>query len=126
MADFSARLRDLIASRGVTQSWLAAQAQTTEATISRYLSGIHKPNLDVVVRIARALNVSVDYMMDLSLSPAPYPEPEREISILAGAFRRADRDHRSIVWAALDRYLTAEEKAAVLAAGPGKARTRKG
>ena len=77
MADFSSKLRDIIESRGVTQSWLAEKTGATEATISRYLSGVHKPNLDIVARIAQALNVSIDYIMDLSLSPTPYKELER-------------------------------------------------
>lgn len=109
MADFSSKLRDIIESRGVTQSWLAEKTGATEATISRYLSGVHKPNLDIVARIAQALNVSIDYMMDLSLSPIPYKEPEREIVILADAYRRADDDHKNIVWSVLDSYLTPEE-----------------
>lgn len=110
MADFSSKLRDIIESRGVTQSWLAEKTGATEATISRYLSGVHKPNLDIVARIAQALNVSIDYIMDLSLSPTPYKEPEREIVILADAYRRADDDHKNIVWSVLDSYLTPEEK----------------
>lgn len=114
MADFSTRLRDIVEARGVTQNWLAEKAQTTEATISRYMQGIHKPNLDVVARIAKALNVSIDYIMDLSLSPTPYREPEKDIVILTNAYRRADEDHRNIIWTALDRYLTPEEKSFVL------------
>ena len=110
MADFSTKLRDIIESRGVTQSWLAEKTGATEATISRYLSGVHKPNLEIVARIAQALNVSIDYIMDLSLSPTPYKEPEREIVILADAYRRADDDHKNIVWSVLDSYLTPEEK----------------
>ena len=108
MADFSARLKDVIESRGVTQSWLAEKAGTTEATISRYMSGVHKPNL------AQILNVSIDYLMDLSLSPTPYREPEKEIVILANAYRRADADHQNIIWSVLDSYLTPEEKTFVL------------
>jgi len=113
MADFSTRLRDIVEAKGVTQAWLAEKADTTEATISRYMAGVHKPNLDIVARIAQALNVSVDYILDLSLSPAPYREPERDIVILANAYRRADEDHRNIIWSVLDTYLTPEEKAAI-------------
>lgn len=110
MADFSTKLRDIIEARGVSQAWLAEQAETTEATISRYLSGIHKPNLDIVAKIAKALNVSIDYIMDLTLSPVPYKEPEKDIALLANAFRRADADHRNIIWSVLDSYLTEDEK----------------
>ena len=110
MADFSSKLRDIIESRGVTQSWLAEKTGATEATISRYLSGVHKPNLEIVARIAQALNVSIDYIMDLSLSPTPYKEPEREIVILADAYRRADDDHKNIVWSVLVSYLKKKKK----------------
>lgn len=114
MADFSKRLQDIIEAKGVTQAWLAEKANTTEATISRYISGVHKPNLDIVARIAQALNVSIDYIMDLSLSPTPYREPDKDIVILANAYRRADEDHRNIIWSVLDSYLTPEEKTFVL------------
>ncbi len=114
MADFSTRLRDIIESKGISQAWLAEKAETTEATISRYLTGIHKPNLDIVARIAKALNVSIDYIMDLSLSPVPYREPDPDIVILANAYRRADADHKNIIWSVLDSYLTPEEKTSVL------------
>ena len=114
MADFSTRLRDIIESKGISQAWLAEKAETTEATISRYLTGIHKPNLDIVARIAKALNVSIDYIMDLSLSPVPYTAPDPDIVILANAYRRADADHKNIIWSVLDFYLTPEEKTSVL------------
>lgn len=110
MAEFSTRLRDIIESKGISQAWLAEKAGTTEATISRYVAGVHKPNLEIVARIAKALNVSIDYIMDLSLSPTPYVEPDKDIVILANAFRRADDDHKNIIWSVLDTYLTPEEK----------------
>lgn len=126
MTDFSTRLRDIIESRGVTQAWLAEKTNTTEATISRYLKGVHKPNLEIVARIAQALNVSIDYIMDLSLSPQPYREPEKEIVVLANAYRRADDDHKNIVWSVLDSYLTPEEKTFVLQMTQGDASSQVG
>lgn len=114
MADFSTRLKDIIEAKGISQSWLAEKAETTEATISRYVAGVHKPNLDIVARIAKALNVSIDYIMDLSLSPAPYQEPDKDIVILANAYRRASDRDKGLIWAVLDTYLTPEEKTYVL------------
>ncbi len=114
MANFSTKLRDIIDARGISQAWVAEKAGTTEETISRYLSGIHKPNLDVVARICKALNVSIDYIMDLSLSPTPYTEPDKDVAILVDAFRRADEDHKNIIWSVLDSFLTPEEKTFVM------------
>lgn len=113
MADFSTKLRDIVESRGISQAWLAEKTGTTEATISRYMNGVHKPNLAIVASIAKALNVSIDYIMDLSLSPEPYREPDPDIVILANAYRRADDDHKNIIWSVLDSYLTPEEKTSV-------------
>lgn len=110
MADFSSKLRDIVDSKGVSQAWLADKAGTTEATISRYMSGIHKPNLDIVANIAKALGVSIDYIMDLSLNPAPYQEPEKDIVVLCSAYRRTDDARKNIIWATLEPYLTPEEK----------------
>lgn len=110
MTNFASRLRDVVEERGVTQAWLAEQANTTEATISRYMNGIHKPRIELVAAIAKALNVSADYLMGASLSPAPDAEPEREILILCDAYRRADDARKDIIWSALDPFLTAEEK----------------
>lgn len=126
MTDFSTRLRDIIEARGVTQAWLAEKTDTTEATISRYLKGVHKPNLEIVARIAQALNVSIDYIMDLTLSPTPSREPEKEIVVLANAYRRADDDHKNIVWSVLDSYLTPEEKTFVLQMLQGDASSQVG
>ena len=110
MADFSKRLKDVIEMRGVSQAWLADKADTTEATISRYIAGVHKPNLDIVAKIAKALNVSIDYIMDMSLSQTPYCEPEKDVVILSNAYRRADSDHKNIIWSVLDSYMTPDEK----------------
>lgn len=109
--DFTTKLRDLMAQRGVTQSWLAEKTDSTEATISRYMNGINKPSLEIVARIAKALNVSVDYILDINLSPFPYAEPEPDIVVLANAYRRADKDHQNIIWSVLDSYLSDKERA---------------
>ena len=68
---FSQILRDLISSRGVNQSWLADKADTTEATISRYVKDKTVPEIPIVIRIARAFNVSVDYLFGLTNAAVP-------------------------------------------------------
>lgn len=110
MSDFSTKLRDIIEEKGISQSWLARKVGTTEATISRYICGYHKPNLDIVVRICQVLDVSMDYLMDLSIAKEPYKAPEQDVAILCNAYRRADIDHQKIAWASLDLFLTDDEK----------------
>ena len=47
-------LRTVIRQRGVTQGWLAEKADTTEATVSRYLTGVHSPRIELIAQIGRA------------------------------------------------------------------------
>lgn len=113
MDDFSTRLKDIMDTKGVTQLWLAEKTNIAEATISRYVSGIHAPRVDYAARIANALNVSVDYIMGLSLEATLSGVPEEDVVILADAYRRADDDRKNIVWAALGSCLTPAEKETV-------------
>ncbi len=113
MADFATRLKDIMCTRGITQLWLAKKTNIPEATISRYVCGLHTPRIDNASRIANALNVSVDYIMGLSLEATPRGVPEEDVVILADAYRRADDDRKNIVWAALGSCLTPAEKEAV-------------
>lgn len=46
-----------------TQKWLAEATELTEATICRYVKGERTPNAKNLEKIAKALNVSVDYLL---------------------------------------------------------------
>ena len=43
----------------MSQRELADQARTTEASISRYISGVREPKVYTAIRIARALKANV-------------------------------------------------------------------
>lgn len=110
MLTFSENLRHLIESRGINQKWLADEANTTEATISRYIHGIHKPKLELVVDIARALNVSVDYLVGLTPIPDLKEERNRELRLLVSCYNKATDKEKENVWFQLREYLSPEEK----------------
>ncbi len=50
---------------GLTQAQLAIDTGITKASISRYLQGEFKPKTEAVIKLASALNVSVEYLMGL-------------------------------------------------------------
>ena len=60
--NFSERLSCLLSQRGLTQRELAGMCGVDEASMSRYVNGSRKPCMDVLVRIANELNVSVEYL----------------------------------------------------------------
>ena len=107
---FARNLRAVLESRGTSQIWLADKAGTTGATISRYLSEKCQPEITIVVRIAKALNVSVDYLCGLSESPVPKESLNMELKMLIKCYERADIHDKRVIWTILERHMTPREK----------------
>ena len=107
---FSGILRELLQSRGINQKWLAAEAETTEATISRYISGQTQPEITIVIKIAKVLNVSVDYLCGLTDMPMPKENLGAEFHLLMRCYSRADDWDKKVLWTMLERYMTSAEK----------------
>jgi len=107
---FSNILRHQLTSRGISQKWLADEADTTEATISRYLSARNQPEITIVVRIAKALKVSVDYLCGITDSPTPRESLGAEVILLLRCYDRADPHDKKTLWTILERYMKTEEK----------------
>lgn len=103
-------LRDIMNLRGITQAWLAEKTEITEATISRYLTGVHSPKIEYIAKMAGAMNVSVDYLLGLSSSSIPDEPPSPEVRTLLAAYDRADAHTKKMVWMQLDLFLSDEEK----------------
>lgn len=65
MRDFSEILRELRKEKGLTQKALAEALSMTERVIRYYESKSHRPDLDVLIKIARYFDVSLDYLAGL-------------------------------------------------------------
>ena len=65
MQSFSKRLKDIMESHGVLQADLAKKTGITETTISRYCNGKRIPNIEALVKIAKALDVPTDLLVGL-------------------------------------------------------------
>ena len=66
---FSARLRELRRSRGLTQTQLAREAHVTPMYIGRLETGGAAPGIDLVDRLARALGTTVIDLLPATASP---------------------------------------------------------
>lgn len=62
--DLGSRIKTMRKEKKMSQSDLAMLCSTTSAAISRYENGKRIPRSDTVARIARALDTSVDYLLD--------------------------------------------------------------
>lgn len=111
MSVFSERLQAAIKMRGVSQRWVAINANTTEATISRYTKAVHDPAvIDILKEIAKVLNVSADYLIGQTNLPEPYKSIPLDKKILLDSYSRISESDAVVLWALLDKYLTQSEK----------------
>ena len=62
MNDFGSRLQKLRKQRGITQRTLAERVNKSPSAISSYETNMQMPPLDVLISIASALNISLDYL----------------------------------------------------------------
>jgi transcriptional regulator with XRE-family HTH domain len=78
---FAAKLAALLRDRGLTQADLAELVGTNQPQISRWMDAPNPPKAEYLLRIARALQVSVDYLIDESAESPPRPLSSREQAI---------------------------------------------
>lgn len=62
---FRIHLREALKASGMTQKALAEKTGITEVSISRYLNGQRIPRGPQIVVLAKALNVTCDYLLSL-------------------------------------------------------------
>lgn len=72
-------LQRLITERGFSQKELAKQAKVTEAAISHYLKGDRAFRADTGKRLADALGISLDFLLDNSIQNATRQDLEEHI-----------------------------------------------
>lgn len=60
------RIKELRQEKKYTQEFLALQAGTNQALLSRIECGLAVPDADLIVRLSAALHVSADYLLCLS------------------------------------------------------------
>lgn len=75
------KLRDLIESAPMTQSEIALTMGVQNSRISEWKSGPKKPTVAQILKLAKLLNVPVEYLIDDSMDepPAP-PTPQRKLT----------------------------------------------
>ena len=61
----------------MTQRELASKINTTEATLSRYISGDREPKASVLANIATVLDSTSDFLLGIEKSEFDFPKIER-------------------------------------------------
>ena len=66
------RIRDLREDRDITQTELAKYLQIHQTTYSDYEIGNLNVPIDILIKLAKFYNTSVDYILGLTDNPTPY------------------------------------------------------
>lgn len=75
MSDFSKRLEALRETNGWSKSYVAKKIGTSPQRYANWEYGISEPDLDMITKIAKAYQVSTDYILGVSNeSPQPVSE----------------------------------------------------
>ena len=110
-ATFAKQLRILKDQRGLTQKEIADRLDTTEATISRYVSGDRTPNIETAVELAALLNVSMDTLC--GIDPPAVERVPPDVAILVNCYKSASDEDRRVIWSFLNRYMSVEQKTVI-------------
>ena len=74
---FGQRLSEQLQKQRMTQKELADRINTTEATLSRYVSGGRMPKADMLANIATALHTTSDHLLGIESNDFDFPKIER-------------------------------------------------
>ena len=92
---FGQRLDQVLTSRQLTQGQLSTYSGVGQSHISQIIRGLKTPRLDVAMALARALDVSLDWLAGLPPREPGVLQPDEEE--LVKAYRALDDAHQSAV-----------------------------
>lgn len=93
------RIKDLRASKSLSQRDLGVLLNCTDVTVSRYESGARDIDSETICRLCEIFGCTADYL--LGRSELPTPELNEEEARLLQAYRRGDDRARDMVRLAL-------------------------
>ena len=86
-------LKKIAKARNKSLTSLAVELGVSQEAISQYISGKIKPKLSIIIRMAQILNVSVDYLLDLSDNVSNCNLSENEFALVEN-YRKLDEKSR--------------------------------
>lgn len=91
---WQAKVKQLMAIKGINQKQLSKLSGITEASVSRYLKGERTARLDIIVNFAKALNVTTEYLLndDEETEIRPYAEIATAIARNGGSLTAEEKN----------------------------------
>ena len=98
--DFSSNLRDILDVRDIQIKELSAKTGISKNTIDNYLSGQKSlPNAENAVKIAKVLEVSVEYLVsgENTITQQPLPQKPKYKKLFESIYKLDDIDLNSVI-----------------------------
>ena len=95
--DYVTRAKNQITDSDIKQKKLAQEFHVSEAALSNYLTGRSDMPVDILVKIARYFDLSMDYLVGLSDEPHPPMTLTRTEQELMKQFRLLNKDQRDLI-----------------------------
>lgn len=78
-------LKKIVKAKGISLTSLAVELEISQEAISQYISGKIKPKTAIVIKMAKILNTTTDYLLDLTDNPKPnnFNISENELALLS-------------------------------------------
>jgi len=86
------RLKDLRTEQNLLQKDVAEMLGVDRSTYSKYESGASEPNFEILLKIARIFNVSIDYLLGNTDQREEKPTPEDGDGLSGNMVKIAGRD----------------------------------
>lgn len=104
--EFGRKLRSILEFEGLSQKEFAEKINVHPSTLNGYINDGKQPDFELLKRIAAALEVSTDYLLDYDNGEKPQGPPlsEEELALLT-SFRGFSREKREVI-AALVKMLS--------------------
>lgn len=59
------KLKVVLAEKGLSNKWLAEQLGITQATVSKWVTNTSQPNLDMLIKLSKVLEVDINDLVRL-------------------------------------------------------------
>lgn len=104
-------LKKIVKEQNKSLTSLAVQLEVSQEAMSQYISGKIKPKTATIIAMAKLLNTSTDYLLDLTNNPIPndFKLTEKENKLIQN-YRILDKDEKIKIEAYIDAIIDLKDK----------------
>ena len=91
-------LKKIVKSKNKSLTSLAVELEVSQEAISQYISGKIKPKTATIIKMAKTLNTTTDYLLDLTDNPNPtnLNFSEKEVNLLNNYQQLSDKEKAKV------------------------------